>query len=159
VQAALRALEDAGLTPKEVDGCISKPPYQEPTFLFTDRLAATLGLRPRYCHDLHVGGCTPLLALADALRAMEAGLCHTVLIAFGENMLTQSKAPRLTHGKLHWGYEDFEEPFGLLGPPAGYALAAKRHMHLYGTTAEQLGAIAVAHRQHAVSLPVFVPCS
>ncbi len=150
VQAAVRALEDAGLTPPQVDGCLSKPPYQEPTFLFTDQLAATLGLRLRYGHDLHAGGCTPVLAVANAVRALEAGLCHTMLIAFGENMLTHSKTPRPTHGKLHWGYEDWEEPFGLVGPPAGYALAAKRHMHCYGTTAEQLGAIAVAHRQHAI---------
>lgn len=150
VQAALRALADAGLTPREVDGCLSKPPYQEPTFLFTDQLAATLGLRLRYGHDLHAGGCTPILALADAVRALAAGLCHTVLVAFGENMLTHSKAPRPTHGKLHWGYEDWEEPFGLVGPPAGYALAAKQHMHCYGTTAEQLGAIAVTQRRHAL---------
>ncbi|HJY79990.1 MAG TPA: thiolase family protein, partial [Candidatus Binatia bacterium] len=150
VQAALRALEDAGLAPHQVDGCLSKPPYQEPTFLFTDQLAATLGLRLRYGHDLHAGGCTPVLALANAVRALEAGLCHTVLIAFGENMFTHSKTPRPMHGKLHWGYEDWEEPFGLVGPPAGYALAAKRHMHRYGTTAEQLGTIAVTQRQHAL---------
>jgi len=150
IQAALRALEDAGLTPRAVDGCLSKPPYQEPTFLFTDSLAATLGLSLRYGHDLHAGGCTPILALANAVRALEAGLCHTVLVAFGENMLTHSKTPRPTHGTLHWGYEDWEEPFGLIGPPAGYALAAKRHMYRYGTTAEQLGAIAIAQRQHAL---------
>jgi acetyl-CoA acetyltransferase len=150
VQAVLRALEDAGLAPHQVDGCLSKPPYQEPTFLFTDQLAATLGLRLRYGHDLHAGGCTPVLALANAVRALEAGLCHTVLIAFGENMFTYSKTPRPTHGKLYWGYEDWEEPFGLVGPPAGYALAAKRHMHCYGTTAEQLGTIAVTQRQHAI---------
>lgn len=150
VQAALRALADAGLPPQAVDGCLSKPPYQEPTFLFTDQLAAMLGLRLRYGHDLHAGGCTPILALADAVRAIAAGLCHTVLIAFGENMFSHSKTPRPTHGKLHWGYEDWEEPFGLVGPPAGYALAARRHMYRYGTTAEQLGAIAVTQRQHAI---------
>jgi acetyl-CoA acetyltransferase len=104
----------------------------------------------RYGHDLHAGGCTPILALANTVRAIAAGLCHTVLIAFGENMLSQTKTPRPTHGQLHWGYEDWEEPFDLVGPPAGYALAAKRHMHQYGTTAAQLGAIAVAQRQHAL---------
>jgi acetyl-CoA acetyltransferase len=150
VQAASCALADAGLTPRDIDGCLSKPPYQEPTFLFTDQLAATLGLRLRYGHDLHAGGCTPILALAEAARAIESGLCHTVLIAFGENWLSYNKAPRPTHGKLYWGYEDWEEPFGLVGPPAGYALAAKRHMHRYGTTPEQLGMIAVTQRQHAL---------
>src|ERR1700694_3689234 len=101
VQAALRALADAGLTPREVDGCLSKPPYQEPTFLFTDQLAATLGLGLRFGHGPH------------AVRALAAGLCHTVLVAFGENMFSYSKAPQPTHGKLQWGYEDWEEPFGL----------------------------------------------
>ena len=150
IDAARHAFADAGLAPQDVDGCLSKPPYQEPTFLFTDQLAATLGLRLRYGHDVHAGGCTPILAVADAVRAIEAGQCHTVLIAFGENMLSQNKTPRSTHGQLHWGYEDWEEPFGLVGPPAGYALAAKRHMHQYDTTAAQLGAIAVAQRQHAL---------
>lgn len=150
IDAARYACADAGLVSRDIDGCLSKPPYQDPTFLFTDQLAATLGLRLRYGHDLHAGGCTPILALASAVRAIAAGLCHTVLIAFGENMLSQNKAPRPTHGQLHWGYEDWEEPFGLVGPPAGYALAAKRHMHVYGTTAEQLGAIAITQRQHAL---------
>lgn len=150
VQAAVCALADAGLTSQEIEGCLSKPPYQEPTFLFTDALAATLGLRLRYGHDLHVGGCTPILALADAVRAIAAGCCHTVLVAFGENWSSYNKTPQATHGKLHWGYEDWEEPFGLVGPPAGYALAARRHMYRYGTKAEQFGAIAVTQRQHAL---------
>ena len=150
VQAALSALADAGLTLRDIDGCLSKPPYQEPTFLFTDSLAATLGLRLCYGHDLHVGGCTPILALADAVRAIEAGCCHTVLVAFGENWSSYNKTSQATHGRLHWGYEDWEEPFGLIGPPAGYALAAKRHMDCYGTKAEQFGAIAVTQRQHAL---------
>jgi acetyl-CoA acetyltransferase len=90
------------------------------------------------------------LALGDAVRAIQAGRCHTVLVAFGENWLSYTKGPYPTHGKLHWGYEDWEEPFGLIGPPAGYALAAKRHMHRYGTTSEQLGMIAVTQRQHAL---------
>lgn len=150
VTAALRALKDAGLTPQDIDGCLSKSSYHEPTFLFTDQLAAALGLRLRYGHDLPVGGCTPIAALADAVRAMDAGLCHTVLVAFGDTMLSQAKNPRPTHGKLHWGYEDWEEPFGLVGPPAGYALAAKRHMQRYGTQPEHFGAIAVAQRNHAL---------
>jgi acetyl-CoA acetyltransferase len=149
-QAITQALADAGLSHRDIDGCLSKAPYQEPTFLFTDALAATLGLRLRYGHDLHAGGCTPILALGNAVRAIAAGVCHTVLVAFGENWLSYTKAPYPTHGKLHWGYADWEEPFGLLGPPAGYALAAKRHMHCYGTTSEQLGMIAVTQRQHAL---------
>ncbi len=53
------------------------------------------------------------LPLAEAARAIEADVCHTVLVAFGENWLSYNKSPHPTHGKLHWGYEDWEEPFGL----------------------------------------------
>jgi len=44
---------------------------------------------------------------------------------------------------------DFYLPFGLTAPPQWYALMARRHMHLYGTKPEQLGAIALAMRKHA----------
>jgi acetyl-CoA acetyltransferase len=43
----------------------------------------------------------------------------------------------------------FESPFGLFGPPTGYALAAARHMHEYGTTSEQLAELAVSTRKWA----------
>ena len=43
----------------------------------------------------------------------------------------------------------FEQPFGLAGPPTGYALAATRHMHEYGTTSEQLAELAVSTRKWA----------
>src|SRR5581483_7151394 len=44
---------------------------------------------------------------------------------------------------------DLSQPFGQVGAPAQYALLARRHMHEYGTTSEQFGAIAVACRKHA----------
>ena len=47
----------------------------------------------------------------------------------------------------------FEAPFGLAGPPTGYALAAARHMHEYGTTSEQLAEVAVATRKWAALNP------
>jgi len=65
-------------------------------------------------------------------------------------MLTQTKTPRPAYGRLHWGYENLEEPLGLVGPPTGYASAAERHMLDYGTTSAQLGAIAITRRQHAL---------
>jgi acetyl-CoA acetyltransferase len=37
----------------------------------------------------------------------------------------------------------FTAPFGLMTPAQMYALDTRRHMHLYGTTSEQLGLVAV----------------
>jgi acetyl-CoA acetyltransferase len=47
------------------------------------------------------------------------------------------------------GGEDFEMPYGLLAMISQYALLAQRHVHRYGTTSEQMGAVAVTSRYHA----------
>jgi len=47
----------------------------------------------------------------------------------------------------------FAMPFGLLMAAAAYALPTRRHMHLYGTTSEQLGRLAVTFREHASRNP------
>ena len=149
VEAAGKAVSDAGLSWDAVDGILSHAPYGDPEFLYTIKLAEILGLQPSFAFDLHVGGATPAAAAATAAAAINAGLCHTVLYVCGEAMWTQYKERRPTHGRLRWGYEDFEEPFGLVEAPAAYALAARRHMYEFGTTHEQLGAIAVTTRWHA----------
>ena len=47
-----------------------------------------------------------------------------------------------------FGHPDFELPYGV-SIPAFYALIARRHMHEFGTTPEQLARVAVTMRQHA----------
>jgi acetyl-CoA acetyltransferase len=47
----------------------------------------------------------------------------------------------------------FALPFGMLNAPIAYALPMRRHMHLYGTTSEQMGAVAVTFRAHAARNP------
>ena len=51
---------------------------------------------------------------------------------------------------------DFYMPYGLGAPPQWYSLMARRHMHEFGTKAEQLGAVAVAMRKHAQLNPAAV---
>jgi acetyl-CoA acetyltransferase len=51
---------------------------------------------------------------------------------------------------------DYYLPHGLTAPPQWYALMARRHMHEFGTTSAQLGAIAVAMRKHAQLNPAAV---
>jgi acetyl-CoA acetyltransferase len=43
--------------------------------------------------------------------------------------------------------------YGWFGVPAGYAMLARRHMEEFGTTSDQLGAIAVAIRKHGAANP------
>jgi acetyl-CoA acetyltransferase len=60
--------------------------------------------------------------------------------------------PGTRFGADSWRLQ-FEMPFGLAGPPTGYALAAARHMHEFGTTSEQLAEVAVATRRWAMLNP------
>ena len=80
---------------------------------------------------------------------------HVVLdwlrLVHAHKQATGRQEPR--RGDLYNGKEDYEEPFGLLGAPAQHASAAARHMHEFGTTSEQLAAIAVACRKHAALNP------
>ncbi len=149
VEATDNAVSDAGLSYGAIDAILSHAPYGDPEFLYTIKLAEALGIQPSFAFDLHIGGATPCAAAAVAAGAIEAGLCETVLYVGAEAMWSQYKEGRPTHGKFRWGYEDFEEPFGLVEAAPAYALFARRHMHEFGTTHEQLGAIAVTTRRHA----------
>jgi acetyl-CoA acetyltransferase len=47
----------------------------------------------------------------------------------------------------------FTMPFGMFGPPIAYAMVVRRHMHRFGTTAEQMGEVAMTARAHAQRNP------
>jgi acetyl-CoA acetyltransferase len=151
VQAFTRALADAGLTKADVDGLASAG-YGG---LHEVQLAEYLGLRPRWLDSTSVGGSSFEFHALHAYRAIEAGDIDTVAIVYGNN--EYSAAGRsLGTGRSGGGGGAgalplpmrFELPTGLTLVGA-YALAAQRHVHQYGTTAEQLASIAVQVREHA----------
>ena len=77
-------------------------------------------------------------------------MCKAVLLLRGDTTL--SGVPKGTSLKAYIEYGahpmEFEVPFGITVPGV-YAMVAQRHMHEFGTTSEQLAAIAVACRRHA----------
>jgi acetyl-CoA acetyltransferase len=92
--------------------------------------------------------------ILNAIAAIGQGYAEVALCAFGENALTGR--PKGVHGLPQGpslGQEEFEEPFGCIGMVIPYALVAQRHMHRYGTTKEQLGAVALSARRHAALNP------
>ncbi len=91
--------------------------------------------------------------MQHAAAAIKDGLCDTILVTYGSNMLSAMGRMLGTRGFLTAGQRvpgplQYEAPYGnvLIG---AYAMAAQRHMHEYGTTSEQLAEIAVAVRGHA----------
>ena len=146
---AIGAIADAGLSRDDIDGyfCAGDAPG-----LGTTTMAEYLGLKLRHVDSTETGGSAPILHVAHAAEAIAAGRCNVALI-------TLAGRPRAARGKLGLKPPDpdapdlaFELPYG----PATqnlYAMVARRHMHEFGTTSEQLAWIKVAASHHAQHNP------
>ena len=139
--AALAALADAGLEPADVDGVFASS-TQLPWA--SVNLAEDLGIRPRHSDSTMLGGSSPMAHLGHARAAIAAGLCDVALIAYGSTQRSVGRANAAVQEVDPW-----EAPYRPMLPVAAYALAAARHMHEYGTTADQLAWVAVSARRWA----------
>lgn len=145
-QASARALADAGLEKGDVDGFMSTGMG----VLAPVEVAEYMGLKPLWADSTGVGGSTWEFMVEHATAAISQGLVETVLLAYGSTTRADLKKKRRT-ANLSFGGRgpvQFDSPFGhsLISK---YAMAARRHMHEYGTTIEQLAEIAVSARHNA----------
>ncbi|MER6615581.1 thiolase C-terminal domain-containing protein [Streptomyces xantholiticus] len=149
-QAARRALADSGLDRCVVDGLCSAGLGA----LAPVEVAEYLGLRPVWVDSTAVGGATWEVMAAHAADAIAAGHANAVLLVYGSTARADIKAGRRT-SDLSFGARgplQFEVPYGHT-LVAKYAMAARRHMHEYGTTLEQLAQVAVQARANAAANP------
>ena len=149
LQAAVRAIEDAGLANGSIDGII---PF--PRLGVAEEFAASLGVRDlRFAATVNMGGAAPVASLQVAAMAVTSGAADYVLLPAGWNGYSGSRAREAVtfEAALPGGAiaRDYYIPHGLTAPPQWYSIVARRHMHEFGTTQEQLGAIALAMRAHA----------
>ena len=167
-QAIKHAVADAGLSIDDVDGLASfADDLNEAIFL-----AAELGIPAlRFGNMVWMpgggGGCA---AVANAAMAVETGqaevvvvyrsLCQGQFFRFGSGgtlVAPPSADPKPATvqpaSSILLASMGFALPYGLAMAAAAYALPTRRHMHLYGTTSEQLGRIAVTFREHASRNP------
>ncbi|MCQ4080690.1 acetyl-CoA acetyltransferase [Streptomyces sp. RB6PN25] len=149
-QAARRALADSGLDRSVIDGFGSAGLGT----LAPVEVAEYLGLRPTWVESTSVGGATWEVMAAHAADAIAAGRANAVLLVYGSTARADLKAGRRT-ANLSFGSRgplQFEVPYGHT-LVAKYAMAARRHMHEYGTTLEQLAEVAVQARANAARNP------
>jgi len=144
--AALNALEDAGLKPSDIDGVATAG--ENP-----GTLAYYLGITPKWVDGTSVGGCSFMLHVRHAMAAIEAGLCSTVLITHGESGKSRvgvnrggGRGPTSLNGQ-------FEVPYGVMGPPSMFTIPVLRYLKDTGTTMEQLASVAVVQREWAAKNP------
>lgn len=151
-QAADRALADAGLTMADVDGFASAGFFP----MYAIGVAEYLGLHPTYYDETNAGGASFEVLAEHAAYAIESGAAEIVLITYGSVQLSQMGSGLGTGGGGGRGVLPVPAVYDALWGNTlvgSYALAARRHMHQYGTTPEQLASVAVTMREHAASNP------
>ncbi|MSQ71379.1 MAG: transporter [Betaproteobacteria bacterium] len=148
MEAALAAIADAGLNPRDIDGILACSSGEA----VAEDFITNFGLRDlRFSALVPMGGASSVAALQCALAVVQAGICRHVLVPVGRNGASASRVGART-GEMRAFRQvgEFEAPVGAISPAQFYAVMARRHMEMYGTTSRQLGAIAVATRRHAV---------
>lgn len=148
IDAARRALRDAGLRKDQIDGFITCNSMAEPHMYHAEVMAEYLQIRPRYCTGAAAGGSTTFSVLHQAASAIATGMCDTVLIAMADSLRSGLSREQAMTTQSSTGHPQFESPYGPT-VPAYYALIARAHMAEYGTTEAQYAAIAVSGRRHA----------
>lgn len=152
-RAGESALREAGLTWSDVDGLAATGAWglsgvgQWPTLT----LAEYLRLEPTWTDSTALGGSSFEVHLAHAAAAIERGECEVAVVTYGSTQ--RSQRGRSLAGRPPELSAQYETIWGLLSPAGSYALAARRHMHEFGTTAEQLSSVAVAAHAWASITP------
>jgi acetyl-CoA acetyltransferase len=152
VDAALRALADAGISKDDVDGIVSCQSMAEPIMYHAEAIAEYMQIFPKYCVTANAGGGTTFSTIRNAAAAIVAGVCETVLISMADSLRSGLTRDRAMAMQSSTGHPQFEIPYGPT-VPAYYALLARAHMDRFGTTAEQLAAVAVSARNYASQRP------
>jgi acetyl-CoA acetyltransferase len=148
--ASRRAISDAGLEPRDIDGLMA--PVMA---VGGDDLAANLGLADlRFTGRSMMGGAAAVASLLPAVMAVATGTATAVLVPAGLNLYSHFRAKTVAsrsdvESPLPPAVRDYYLPAGATAPPQWYALMAQRHMIEYGTSELDLAAVALAARRHA----------
>jgi len=154
-EAVRLAIEDAGLKVGDIGGYIYQVGVEEMgrSLFQPGEVAKRLGMQPNFIWHFECGGVTCISALLAAGATIDAGTAEYVVCVYG--------SCDLSHGLSMVGPPGARSTpgaFGMFTPGASQALSAQRHMYEYGTTQDQLGAIAVTQRENAQKSPDAYMC-
>lgn len=151
-EAAKAALDDAGLSPRDVDGLV--------TFTMDSseeaEVARNLGIpRLTLFSRIPYGGGGACAVVQQAAMAIATGAAEVVVCwrAFNERSGMRFGGAAMAGATMLPPFLDMVGPFGLLTPASWVALQARRYMHEYGVTNEHFGRISVVDRRHAANNP------
>ncbi len=148
-EAVRAALDDCGLTAADVDGmtCFSTGDPASPL-----RVSHAVGIDDiGWAVNTLAGGNAVVTVMANAAAAVITGLAEVVVVY--RVLDASTRYGKVTGAVTVGGAEQFAAPHGYLVPPQWFAMWARRHQHVYGSTNEDLGAIAINGRNHAAKNP------
>jgi acetyl-CoA acetyltransferase len=146
-EAARRAVADAGLAMKDIDGLCTA---SASATMWAMPVVEYLGLRPSYIDSTMLGGSSFIAHLLPAMQALASGQCNAVLVCYGSAQRTATFGRReVVASRRYLDPQPYETPYEPMQPLSAYALAASRHMHEFGTTRRDLAEVAVAARAWA----------
>ncbi len=150
-EAVKKAMDDAGLTLRDVDGMTS---YQMNDSAASTHVATSLGMRLNYAADIIGGGSSGEALVAHAVGLIEAGYCKTMVVFRSMN----GRSGRRMGGQVPGGpvpvaiAEDdnqFYMSWGWTTPAQRFGISAMRYLRDTGCTTKAFAEVAVAHRYHA----------
>ncbi len=145
-ESARGAILDAGLSKQDIDGyfCSSDAPGLGPLSMID-----YMGLKVRHMDSTETGGSSYVVHVAHAAQAIALGKCNVALVTLAGR--PRSEGSSGTQARNYGAAAPdvaYEFPYGM-ATANGYAMVARRHMHEFGTTSEQLAWIKVAASHHA----------
>ncbi|MCX8191641.1 MAG: thiolase domain-containing protein, partial [Nitrososphaerales archaeon] len=160
VEAASKAIEDAKISPKDIQaafiGCLSAEWWEHQSHLGS-LYADWLGINTIPATRVESACASSGAALRCGVLAVASGLYDIVLVGGVEKMYSGprkiSDTAYTTEGLALAADEAYEQAQGLTFPGL-YALIATAHMHKYGTKKEQLSKIAVKNHKNAAKNPL-----
>lgn len=144
-------VRDAGIGLHDVDGLI----VHQVTGISMGAVVIVemLGLQTSFVDRVDHGGATGAAMVARAAMAVATGMCTTCLCLTASARRPGAPNPRIQDLSPT---AEFEEPYGGVGANYGYAMIARRYMHEYGLSAEQLAKVAVDQRANACANPTAI---
>ena len=157
-EACYLAIQDAGLTKENIDGFIFDPQLDSPTSGFSPKMAEHMGIYPTWATGCDAQGAAGVTMAVQAAAYVNAGLADYVLCgmaAAGGGAAGRRQRP--ARAQTETATTEFQVPFGPTVAANGwYAMIAKRHEALYGTTVEKRAKLAVDFRYNANHNPMAI---
>ncbi len=147
IWALRNAAQDAGIELHDIDGLICQrlTDYQ--------KFVQITNTTPKLVTSLPGAGRMTGGTIQIAVQAILSGMLETVAVVYGNDGKTAGARYGGKGDNYGTGADQMWFPYGMTSPGAVHSMLYQRHAHLYGTTNEQLGAVAMAFRKHAILNP------